>query len=185
MPHTRLLEGRKLMITCRAGRGGSWRSRRGQAAPFPVSNLDDSGTGSLRDAVAGSNATPGADSITFNTGVTGNIVLLTGELVLNDTVTVSGPGADKLTISGSGLGRVFRIPPGVTAAISGLTIADGRIAGGRRRQCRGLRRQRRRRRQLQRGRPDRHGTGGTVVPPPPTAGTAGRTGAPACGTQAR
>jgi hypothetical protein len=40
---------------------------------FKVLNLNDSGAGSLRAAVAAANANPGADTITFASGVLGTI----------------------------------------------------------------------------------------------------------------
>src|SRR5262249_25417647 len=59
---------------------------------FTVTNLLDSGDGSLRAAVAAANANPGADSIDF--AVTGTITLTSGELDITDSVTINGPGAD-------------------------------------------------------------------------------------------
>src|SRR5689334_7937475 len=43
------------------------------AAPIEVTNTDDSGAGSLRDAIATANNTPGLDTITFQTGLAGEI----------------------------------------------------------------------------------------------------------------
>src|SRR5437764_3891424 len=51
-----------------------------QAATFTVSNLNDSGSGSLRQAVLDANANSGADTMTFASGVTGTIVLSSGQL---------------------------------------------------------------------------------------------------------
>ena len=41
-------------------------------ATFTVTNLNDSGPGSLRQAVADANVAVGADTITFGAGVTGS-----------------------------------------------------------------------------------------------------------------
>src|SRR5262249_55466539 len=46
-------------------------------------------------------------------------------LDLTDDVRITGPGADKLTVSGSHLSRVFKVEAGETVSISGLTIAEG------------------------------------------------------------
>src|SRR6266516_1049991 len=56
-----------------------------------VTNTNDSGTGSLRQAL-----TDAHDSDTINFAVTGAISLTSGELVINKNITISGPGADLL-----------------------------------------------------------------------------------------
>jgi hypothetical protein len=100
------------------------------AAPvtgFAVTNLNDSGSGSLRQAVLNANANPGADEITFN--VTGTITLTTGELLITDKLTILGPGASLLTVSGNNASRVFNII-GANVTIAGLTISNGNVGVG-------------------------------------------------------
>ncbi|MEO8676541.1 MAG: hypothetical protein ABI569_13255, partial [Casimicrobiaceae bacterium] len=46
-----------------------------RAVTFTVTNLNDAGLGSLRQAVLDSNAMAGADTIVFQTGVAGTIAL--------------------------------------------------------------------------------------------------------------
>src|SRR5262245_53815679 len=92
---------------------------------FHVTTLADSGAGSLRAAVARANARPGADTIDFQPGLTGTIALTGGQLDLTDDVKITGPGADKLTVSGSNVSRVFKVEAGEAVSISGLTIAAG------------------------------------------------------------
>ena len=75
------------------------------AATFTVTNTNDSGAGSLRDAVAQANAAPGANTIDFS--VTGTIVLTSGAIQIIDALTIQGPGADQLTIDGNANGRIF------------------------------------------------------------------------------
>ena len=90
-----------------------------------VWTLADSGAGSLRDAIAQGTGNP----ITFSNGLTGTITLTNGELLVNRNVTILGPGASVLTVSGNNSSRVFHIAGGITSALSGLGIARGRSAG--------------------------------------------------------
>src|SRR5262249_2851895 len=92
---------------------------------FLVSNLADSGDGSLRQAVLDANANPGANKITFASGLQGPIALTSGELDITNALTIVGPGADQLAVSGSDTSRVFAIAAGVTAEIDALTITHG------------------------------------------------------------
>jgi len=86
-----------------------------------VTNTSDSGPGSLRDAIA--NASPG-DTINFAQITLPAIITLTsGELLINQDLIISGPGASTLVISGNNSSRVFEIA--ATVAISGLTIQNG------------------------------------------------------------
>src|SRR5262249_43403506 len=92
---------------------------------FTVLDLSDSDPGSLRAAVAAADANPGPDSIAFARGLHGTIKLTSGDLSITDSVTVAGPGADRLAVSGNDASRVFEIAAGQTVAISGLTITHG------------------------------------------------------------
>jgi predicted outer membrane repeat protein len=94
---------------------------------FIVVNNNDSGAGSLRQAIINSNNTPGTNRIDFNT--TGIIQLQSG-LVLSDTVEIPGPGSGLLTVRGSGTSSVFTINPGATVTLSGLTISNGHSVDG-------------------------------------------------------
>jgi predicted outer membrane repeat protein len=89
------------------------------AATITVTNTNDSGTGSLRQALA---VAHDGDSITF--AVSGTITLTSGGLGVNKSVTISGPGADQLSIVGpSQFQSVFFVS--AIATISGLTIRNG------------------------------------------------------------
>jgi len=95
------------------------------AADIQVTNNSDSGAGSLRQAIADVGI---GEEITFAGTVTGTITLTSGELLINKNLTITGPGADILTISGNNASRVFNIGSGVTVTISSLTIANGYAA---------------------------------------------------------
>jgi CSLREA domain-containing protein len=104
-------------------------------AIFNVTSLSDGGAGSLRQAILDANASPGADTITFT--VTGTIMLSGTQLpMLTDTTgstTITGPGANLLTVNGMEKSRAFLVPFGVTASISGMTISackGGGTGGG-------------------------------------------------------
>src|ERR1700710_3073762 len=73
-----------------------------RAATYTVTSLADAGSGTLRSAIA--NAT-GNDTILFS--VTGTITLSTGQLEIDKNLTISGPGASRLAISGNNLTRIF------------------------------------------------------------------------------
>jgi hypothetical protein len=103
------------------------------ATTFVVTNTNDSGAGSLRQAIADANANAGADTITFAAGLTGTITVATsGALLITDSVTITGPGVNVLSVSGTSghfKSRVFEINSGINVAISGLTIHKGSTTG--------------------------------------------------------
>ncbi len=85
-----------------------------------VTNTNDSGAGSLRNALAIAND---GDEITFT--VTGTITLISGQLVVDKSITISGPGAQHLAVDGNATNRVFYVGPSVTVTASDLTIRNG------------------------------------------------------------
>src|SRR5438045_8398075 len=84
-----------------------------------VTNTNDSGPGSLRQALADAN-----DGDTINFAVTGTIGLTSGELLVSTSITISGPGAANLAVNGKATSRVFHIGSGRTVTISGLTVTN-------------------------------------------------------------
>jgi hypothetical protein len=94
-----------------------------------VYNNNNSGAGSLRQAITDNHGLAGGNTIVFSNIVTGTITLTSGELGIVDSVTIIGPGANTLTINGNNAGRVFDIGGG-TNTISGLTIANGNLGSG-------------------------------------------------------
>ncbi len=91
--------------------------------PSTVTNLNDAGVGSLRQAILD---TPAGGTVDFQPGLTGTIVLTSGELAITHDLTIIGPGADRITVSGNRLSRIFGINDAhSTVAISALTIAGG------------------------------------------------------------
>ena len=111
------------------------------AAPIVVSTLVDESDGnissgdlSLREALALAAAIPGADKITFASSLFSSgpatITLSLGELTLDSNVTITGPGADKLSISANNQTGVFYENSGVTATLSGVKITGGNTNAG-------------------------------------------------------
>src|SRR5208282_4419613 len=91
---------------------------------FTVTNTNDSGFGSLRDAMA--NAASG-DTINFSLAYPATITLAS-TLTINTSLTISGPGASNVAISGNNAVQVFSIGGG-TVNISGVTIENGSFGG--------------------------------------------------------
>jgi hypothetical protein len=109
-----------------------------------VISAADSGPGTLRAEIAAANA---GDIINFAPSLNGQtITLSSGELLINKSLTIAGPGASQLAISGGltwrGFGgpspvetttssRVFEVTgAGTNVTLSGLTITDGCAFGG-------------------------------------------------------
>lgn len=99
------------------------------ANDFVVTNTNDSGDGSLRQAILNANAFAGADTITFAgifSDATPDIITLTsGKLTITDDITLLGTGASNLTVSGNNASGVFEISGTLTdASIDGLKVAN-------------------------------------------------------------
>lgn len=89
--------------------------------------------GSLRGEILQADTT--GDTIKFAPSLNGQTIKLAGsEILLDKSLTITGPGANLLTISGDNASRVLEITYGNTVSISGLTIAHGLVpssqAGG-------------------------------------------------------
>jgi len=91
-----------------------------------VTNTNDTGPGSLRQALAD---VQDGDVIGFSPALNGQtIILTTGELVINKSVIIDGPGPELLTIKRdpqASLFRIFHILAGTSPTIRDLTITGG------------------------------------------------------------
>ncbi|MGL5074332.1 MAG: hypothetical protein ACRDBG_00625, partial [Waterburya sp.] len=89
---------------------------------FIVTNSNDSGAGSLREAVAQANANTGLDTIVLNDNVT-----LSSAINITDSVEITGTNS---VITQTGSDRLFKIDNGATSLIdvtlSGLTLTGGK-----------------------------------------------------------
>ena len=91
-----------------------------RADTITVTNINDSGAGSLRQALVDVN-----DGDTIDFAVTGTIVLTSGVMTVDKTITISGPGAESLALDGNAKSGILFITPSITVSISGLTITNG------------------------------------------------------------
>jgi hypothetical protein len=107
-----------------------------QAATYTVANTNDSGPGSLRQAILDANASSGvADTIDFDLSLSGpQTITLASQLpTITDGagLTIDGGSAD-ITLSGNNVVRVFEVASGAELTLNNLTVANGRAdnAGG-------------------------------------------------------
>jgi hypothetical protein len=94
-----------------------------RAETITVTNTNDSGPGSLRQALTDAND---GDTITF--AITGIIGLTSGELLVDRSITILGPGANTLTVAraqGAPIFRIFHVMPSHIVIIQGVTISNG------------------------------------------------------------
>lgn len=96
------------------------------AKAVTVTNSNDTGAGSLRQAITDVQAGTATGPVDFAAGVTGTINIASALPTINTNIAISGPGAAVLTVRRSGVGnyRIFNVNAG-TVSISGLTIANG------------------------------------------------------------
>ena len=105
------------------------------ATTFTVTNTNDSGPGSLRQAVIDANAAAGPDEIIFSVAPPATISLLSALPQVTGPLTVTGLGPANLTIRrdpGAGANfRIFDIGPGAAPAvtITGVTLTNGNPGG--------------------------------------------------------
>ncbi len=98
------------------------------AGTFTVTNTNDAGAGSLRQAMIDANAAPGFDVIDM-TGASGTITLASMLPIITESVTIVGPGTGLLIVSGNNQYRVMFVQSGFVE-LRDFTIANGRAQGG-------------------------------------------------------
>ena len=96
--------------------------------PFPppteitVTNLDNSGDGSLREAVAD---IADGGTITFDPSLAGGTVNLFGPITLMRDVTIDASDAPGISLDGLATDRVLIVDSGATATVAHLTMTNG------------------------------------------------------------
>src|SRR5438874_3534411 len=103
----------------------------GQIAVTTVADHDDGTCDSvdctLREAITRANAVSGNDTISFRSDVIGTISLQSALPDITTNITIKGPGARTLAVSGNNAVRLFSVSSTSTSTISGLSIRDGSV----------------------------------------------------------
>ena len=93
-----------------------------------VSNNNDSGAGSLRQAIADVCAN---GTITFDRSLSGQTIILWSELYINNSITIDGSTlTDQITINADDHSRIFDISTIGNVALKSMKIINGRAGGG-------------------------------------------------------
>ncbi len=117
---------------------GMW-AQGARAGNFVVTQIGNSGAGSLRQAILDANAAPGADTIQFNLGPIANppvFINLMGSLpAITGDVTITGPGASQVLVQtdptiNPATFPLFVITGSPTVVIRGLSMTNGGGADG-------------------------------------------------------
>lgn len=102
-------------------------SASGFAANETVANTNNSGPGSLRQAITDVSA---AGTVSFDPTLAGQTILLSSELTLNKALTIDAsalPGG--VTVSGGGAVRLIRVEAAGNLTLRGLTLTAGKGIG--------------------------------------------------------
>jgi CSLREA domain-containing protein len=110
------------------------------AVTYTVTKIADTNDGmcdgdcSLREAIAAANATVDNDDIAFSAlfSAAQTITLSGTDLIItnNGTLTINGPGANLLTVSGNGASRVFTNNVSAVTNINNLRVTGGNAVSG-------------------------------------------------------
>jgi predicted outer membrane repeat protein len=96
-------------------------------AIITVTTTADSGTGSLREAIA--NAQSG-DTIKFSSNLANQKITLTsGQLTVNKGISIDGSGAPNLTVSGNNSTRILVVEKFLNVNIKNLNFTSGKTEG--------------------------------------------------------
>lgn len=93
-----------------------------------VTSPADTGSGSLREAIAAAAIASGPDTITFAPGLSGQTITLGSEIVINDAGPVAIDASSLpagITLSGGNATRLFTTSAGSSLTLTGLTLTGG------------------------------------------------------------
>lgn len=97
------------------------------AATLTVDTTDDSGSGTLRAAIAEANGTSGEDRIVFTPDLNQTLALASPLPTIVAPLSIEGPGASKLTLSGDGTSGILST---ALPSIGEVRVADISMRGG-------------------------------------------------------
>ncbi len=109
--------------------------RRIVPSTFRVTNLLDSGPGTLRTAIEKADRSHNASVIKFARSLSGTITLTSALPALTRHISICGPGSPALTVArssaqGTADFGVFTVSRGAVVSMTGLNIANGSAAEG-------------------------------------------------------
>jgi predicted outer membrane repeat protein len=117
-----------ISVAVLAGMIGTVPVRPAYAAPLLVSNTNDSGPGSLRQAIL--DAVSG-DTITFAPALAGGTIALNSQLTISKDLTIDGSALDpQVTLSGQSASRIIEIIFNAQLTISSLVFTQGASTTG-------------------------------------------------------
>ena len=113
-----------------------WAASSVSAAVYTVTKIADTNDGtcdadcSLREAVAAANATADNDTVVFALPFFSSprTITLSGTDIImanNGSLSIHGPGASRLTISGNNTSRIFTTSPSLAGTLSGVRLTAG------------------------------------------------------------
>ena len=98
------------------------------ADTFTVTNLNNTGPGSLRRAVDQANGNPGLDQVVFQSSLSG-VLALNSAVYIYDGVEIAGPGANQVALDGQGADRILSLY-GLPADNRRVAVSDLTLQGG-------------------------------------------------------
>ena len=98
-------------------------------SPTLVTNTNNSGAGSLRQAITDA---PAGGAIYFDPALNGGTITLGGtQLTISKNLTIDASAlVAGITVNGNNTSRVFEVTSGVAVVLDGLTISGGSATGG-------------------------------------------------------
>jgi hypothetical protein len=102
-------------------------SQPAQAETFNVTNTNDEGPGSLRQAILDANARRGRDTITISPEARGKLALLSDLPPITDDLSIVGPGAQNFSILVPNGGIGIQVDGGSQVSVSALSVVGDDI----------------------------------------------------------
>ena len=111
-----------LLVAASLGTAG-WFLTHQAPDPTRVTNLQDHGPGSLRQAI---DVSPPGSTVTFEAGLSGTIRLTTRDLNIGKNLTIRGPVTHTISVSSGTSGLFIHVLSGISVTISNLVFKDSK-----------------------------------------------------------